>query len=134
MVGNYDQKMQSIIFLNDSWHATHDLWHMTYYTWKNLKFQMVKTKNYNEVFVLLSLHIEQCGTNIIFFGRMNEYIHYHRYWMNEYTNIFGVIKRSRMNIRINKPRKKFTNILVNEYICPKYLNIFDYQIICPTLF
>ena len=34
-----------------------------------------------------------------------------------------------MNIRISSPIKKSTNILANEYICPKYLNVLEYQII-----
>ena len=39
-----------------------------------------------------------------------------------------------MNIQINSPMKKSTNIFANEYICPKYLNVFEYQIIFPRLF
>ena len=45
---------------------------------------------------------EQCGTNIIFLDKwISEYICYHKYWKNEYLNIFRMIKRSRMNMRIN---------------------------------
>ena len=55
---------------------------------------------------------------------------YHRYWTNEYPNIFVSINRWRMNIRIYLPWKKFTNIWTNEYIC---LNIFEYSNIRPTL-
>ena len=69
-----------------------------------------------------------------FFGRMNIRIYlYHRYWTNEYPNIFGMIKISRMNIRINSPLKKLTKFFANEYMCPKYLNVFKYQIIFPRL-
>ena len=39
-----------------------------------------------------------------------------------------------MNIRLNSPQKKSRNILANEFICPKYLNIFEYQNICSRLF
>ena len=46
----------------------------------------------------------------ISFFLTNEYIRYHRYLTNEYPNIFGMIKRSEMNIRINLPQKKSTNI------------------------
>ena len=39
-----------------------------------------------------------------FWGRMNIQIYLLlRYWTNEYPNIFGMIKRSQMNIRINLP-------------------------------
>ena len=39
-----------------------------------------------------------------FCGRMNIQIYLLlRYWTNEYPNIFGMIKRSQMNIRINLP-------------------------------
>ena len=77
----------------------------------------------------------QCGMNIIFLDKwISEYILYHRYWRNEYPNIFGMVKRSQMNIRINTPQKKSTNIFANEYIHAKYSNIFEYQIICPRLF
>ena len=64
----------------------------------------------------------------------SEYICYPRYWTNEYPNIFGMIKISRMNIKINLPMKKSTNIFANEYICQKYFNVFEYQIIFPRLF
>ena len=84
---------------------------------------------------LYFVKLQQCGTNIIFLDEwISEYIRYHRYWTNEYPNIFGMIKISRMNIRINLPMKKSTNIFANEYICPKYSNVFEYQIIFPRLF
>ena len=38
-----------------------------------------------------------------------------------------------MNIRINLPQKKSTNILANDYIHPKYSNIIEYQNICLRL-
>ena len=60
---------------------------------------------------------------------ISKYIRYHRYWMNEYLNIFGMIKRSWMNIQINLILKKLTTIFLNEYICPKYTNIFKYLVI-----
>ena len=79
--------------------------------------------------------MEQCGTNIIFLDELIfEYICYHRYWTNEYPNIFGMIKISLMNIQINSPMKKSMNIFANEYICPKYSNVFEYQIGFPRLF
>ena len=59
---------------------------------------------------------------------------YHRYLKNDDPNVFGKIKRSQMNIQKNLPLKKSTNILTNEYICPKYLNIYEYKNLCPWLF
>ena len=45
--------------------------------------------------------IDQCGTNIIFLDDwISEYIFYHRYWTNEYPNIFVTIDIGRMNIQI----------------------------------
>ena len=40
---------------------------------------------------------------------ISEYICYLRYWTNDYRNIFGMIKRSRMNVGISLLRK------INEY-------------------
>ena len=46
----------------------------------------------------------QCGTNIKILDEwISEDICYHRYWTNEYPNIFGIIKISRINIQINSP-------------------------------
>ena len=56
------------------------------------------------------------------------------FWPNEYPNIFGMIKISQMNIRINLPLEKSMNIFANEYIRPTYLNIFDYQIFLHSIF
>ena len=39
-----------------------------------------------------------------------------------------------MNIRINSPMKKSTNIFANEYIFPKYSNVFKYQIFSQEYF
>ena len=80
-------------------------------------------------FVLCQTHIEPFWTNNYFyftiFGKQwkFEYIRYHRYWTNEYPNIFVSTNWSRMIIRIYSPWKKFTNAWTNEYIC---LNIFEY--------
>ena len=70
--------------------------------------------------------------NLTIFGKQwkFKYIHYHRYWTNEYQNILVSINRWRMNIQIYSPWKKFTNIWTNEYI---RLNIFEYPNIRPTL-
>ena len=49
---------------------------------------------------------EHSVTNIFFFAEWiseSEYICHHRYSTNEYPNLFGSIKRSQMNIRINSP-------------------------------
>ena len=66
--------------------------------------------------------------------------------MNEYPNIFVTIDIGQMNLQIylsgkniiHKYLNKFAlekslNILANEYICPKYLNIFEYLTIGPRL-
>ena len=46
----------------------------------------------------------QCGMNILFLDKwISEYICYHRYWTNEYSNIFGMIARLQTNIRISLP-------------------------------
>ena len=69
------------------------------------------------------------GPIIIFltiFGKIQwkfKYIRYHRYWTNEYPNIFVSINRWQINIRIYSPWKKLTNIWTNEYI---RLNILEY--------
>ena len=77
----------------------------------------------------------QRGTNILFLDKwLSEYIRYHRYWTNEYSNIFSMIKRSQINIQITLPQEKTMNNFANEYFHPKYLNIFKYLIICTRLF
>ena len=68
---------------------------------------------------------------LTFFGKQwnFKYIPFHRYWTNEYPNIFVSINRWWMNIRIYSPWKKLTNIWTNEYICLnifKYIRIFKY--------
>ena len=79
--------------------------------------------------VLFCTHIEPFWTNnkkrLPIFGKQwkFKYIRYHRYWTNEYPNIFVSINRWQMNIRIYLPWKFFTNIWTNEYI---HLNIFKY--------
>ena len=55
------------------------------------------------------------------------------FWTNEYPNIFGRIKGSQMRIQMSLPMKGSTNNLANEYVSPKYLNIFKYQNTCRIL-
>ena len=79
--------------------------------------------------VLFCTHIEPFWTNnkkiVTIFEKQwkFKYIRYHRYWTNEYPNIFFSINRWKMNIRTYSPWKKLTNIWTDEYI---RLNIFKY--------
>ena len=103
-------------------------------TWLD-SFDILKQSEQSLTVLKVYNSLDQCGTNIIFLDEwISEYIRYHRYWTNEYPNIFGMIKISGMNIQIKSPMKKSLNIFANEYICPKYSNVFKYQIIFQTLF
>ena len=71
--------------------------------------------------VFLGKHSEVLKSlNLFFWGKISVWDKY---------KFFG-----RMNIRINLPQKKSTNIFANEYIRPKYSNVFEYNIICPRFF
>ena len=81
---------------------------------------------------------DQCGTNMKFLDDwLSEHICYQRYWTNEYPNIFGMIKISRMNIRINMPMKNqriFLRMNIFVQNIRMYLNIRLFSQDCFGLF